>query len=87
MPERPDWIPYRTSYYTRAWGFCLAHERARRARRTGDYEVVVDSTLEPGSLTYGECVLPGELDEEILLTTHVCHPVARERQPVRASLC
>jgi aminopeptidase-like protein len=68
-----DWIPYRTSYYTRTWGFCLS-ESALDALDGGEYEVRVDTTLEPGSLTYGELVIPGERDEEVLLTTHVCHP-------------
>jgi aminopeptidase-like protein len=68
-----EWIPYRTSYYNRVWGFC-ASARALEGLDDGDYEVVVDSRLEPGSLTYGELVVPGELREEILLTTHVCHP-------------
>ena len=72
-PERPDWIPYRTSYYARSWGFCLAQEQLE-SLQDGEYEVLVDSTLEPGSLTYGECVLPGERQQEVLLTTHVCHP-------------
>jgi aminopeptidase-like protein len=71
--ERPDWIPYRTSYYSRAWGFCLAQQQLDRLA-DGDYEVLIDSTLEPGSLTYGECYLPGESENEVLLTTHVCHP-------------
>jgi aminopeptidase-like protein len=71
--ERPDWIPYRTSYYSRAWGFCLAQQQLDRLA-DGEYEVLIDSTLEPGSLTYGECYLPGESENEVLLTTHVCHP-------------
>jgi aminopeptidase-like protein len=73
LPEHPEWVPYRTSYYSRAWGFCLS-QRQLDGLEDGDYEVVIDSTLEPGSLTYGECFLPGERAEEILLTTHVCHP-------------
>jgi aminopeptidase-like protein len=72
-PRHPDWIPYRTSYYSRAWGFCLA-QRQLDGLADGDYEVVIDSSLEPGSLTYGECYLPGESADEVLLTTHVCHP-------------
>ena len=73
LPEHPEWIPYRTSYYSRAWGFCLAQRQLERLE-DGEYEVVIESTLEPGSLTYGECFVPGEREEEVLLTTHVCHP-------------
>lgn len=73
LPDRPDWIPYRTSYYDKTWGFCLRH-RELVALEPGEYEVMIDSTLEPGSLTYGELVLPGETEDEILLSAHVCHP-------------
>ncbi len=68
-----DWIPYRTSYYQRSWGFCLAR-RVRDALRPGTYRVQVGSRLEPGSLTYGEWVLPGRSREEVLFFTHICHP-------------
>jgi aminopeptidase-like protein len=71
--ENSNWIPYRTSYYTRAWGFCLSREQLERLG-DGLYDVLIDSTLGPGSLTYGECVLPGDTEDEVLLTTHVCHP-------------
>ena len=73
IPEHPDWIPYRTSYYREDWGFCLA-DHARQALDPGSYRVRIDSTLAPGSLTYGECVIPGEVDDEVLVFTHVCHP-------------
>jgi len=73
LPDRPDWIPYRTSYYADAWGFCLT-DRQLRALPDDRYEVCVDATLQPGSLTYGECKLPGETEDEVLLSTHVCHP-------------
>jgi aminopeptidase-like protein len=73
LPATPDRIPYRTAYYREDWGFCLADEdRGRLA--PGDYDVCVDSTLRPGSLTYGEVLVKGELDDEILLSTHICHP-------------
>ncbi len=73
LPEQPDLIPYRTSYYKETWGFCLA-DRLRRALPDGNYEVMIDSTLEPGHLTWGETVLPGALEDEILVSCHVCHP-------------
>lgn len=73
LPDHPGWVPYRTSYYSRTWGFCLPHEQLE-GLEDADYEVVVDSTLEPGSLTYGECFLPGRREDEVLLTTHICHP-------------
>jgi aminopeptidase-like protein len=71
--EKPDWIPYRTSYYKEDWGFCLSH-RQMQSLPDGDYEVCIDSTLENGHLTYGECYLPGQSNEEVLMSCHACHP-------------
>ena len=73
LPEHPRWIPYRTSYYRESWGFCLAHE-AFAALPEGEYDICIDSTLEPGSLSYGEALLAGDSADEILVWTHVCHP-------------
>ena len=73
LPDRPDWIPYRTSYYREQWGFCLPHARLA-ALPDGEYEVLIDSTLAPGRLDYGELVLPGSCREEVLISCHVCHP-------------
>jgi aminopeptidase-like protein len=73
LPEHPDWVPYRTSYYQESWGFC-ASQRLLDSLPDGDYEVCVDATLADGHLTYGEHVVPGETDEEVLVTCHVCHP-------------
>lgn len=73
LPAQPDLVPYRTSYYRRQWGFCLT-QRVRDALPNGEYEVCIDATLGPGELNYGELVLPGETDEEVLLSCHVCHP-------------
>lgn len=73
LPEHPDWIPYRTSYYNPQWGFCLAANQAA-ALEQGEYEVVIDATLEDGHLTFGECVLPGATADEVLISCHVCHP-------------
>ena len=73
LPDRPDWIPYRTSYYKENWGFCLSHNQLEKLPE-GEYEVCIDSTLENGSLTYGEYFLAGETTDEILISCHSCHP-------------
>jgi aminopeptidase-like protein len=73
LPEHPDWIPYRTSYYREDWGFCLAH-RQLEALADGKYEVCIDSTLQPGHLTYGEFFLRGATADEVLVSCHACHP-------------
>lgn len=73
LPEHPDWVPYRTSYYKEQWGFCLRHNQLS-ALQDGNYEVHIDSTLEDGHLSYGECYLPGHTKEEVLISAHVCHP-------------
>jgi aminopeptidase-like protein len=73
LPEQPDLIPYRTTYYAENWGFCISH-RQLESLADETYEVVVDSTLEDGSLTYAEHVHRGETDDEVLLSAHVCHP-------------
>jgi aminopeptidase-like protein len=73
LPDQPDVIPYRTAYYTPQWGFCLSH-RELSALEDQLYEVCIDSDLEDGSLTFGECYLPGATDEEVLISCHSCHP-------------
>jgi aminopeptidase-like protein len=73
LPEQQDLIPYRTSYYKETWGFCLSHNQML-ALGDGDYEVCIDSTLTPGHLTYAECYLPGRSADEVLISTHACHP-------------
>ncbi len=73
LPDQPDWIPYRTSYYKEHWGFCLSHNQLLELR-DGEYEVFIDASLESGHLTYGEYFLKGATDTEVLISTHVCHP-------------
>ena len=73
LPDHPDWIPYRTSYYRDAWGFCLPHS-VREQLRPGSYDVVIDSSLREGHLTYAESVVPGIGPDEAIVYTHTCHP-------------
>jgi aminopeptidase-like protein len=73
LPEHPDWIPYRTSYYQENWGLCLTHHQ-RAALTPQRYRVRIDATLERGVMDFGEAVLRGETAEEFLLSAHVCHP-------------
>lgn len=73
LPEHPDWIPYRTSYYKENWGFCISHNQLL-ALLDGEYEVCIDSTLEEGHLTYGELYVPGRCADEVLISCHACHP-------------
>lgn len=73
IPDHPQWIPYRTSYYERNWGFCLSHDQMSQLAE-GAYEVCIDSTLEDGHMTYGECYVSGRSTDEILISCHVCHP-------------
>jgi aminopeptidase-like protein len=73
LSDKPEWIPYRTSYFNDNWGFCITH-RQLEAMPDDDYEVMIDSSLEPGTLSYGELIIPGESDEQILLFAHCCHP-------------
>ena len=73
LPEQPSLIPYKTSYYQPEWGFCMAHEQLELLK-PGIYDVLIDSTLEPGFLNYGELLIPGENEREFLFSTHICHP-------------
>lgn len=72
-PGNPDHIPYRTTYYKENWGFCLAHKEYESLKE-GQYEVFIDSALTDGHMTYGEFFIPGRLDDEVLVSTHICHP-------------
>jgi len=73
LPDHPEWIPYRTSYHNEQWGICLSHKQWL-ALHDEEYEVCIDSSLEDGSLTYGEYYLKGEVADEVLISCHICHP-------------
>ncbi|PWT86905.1 MAG: peptidase M28 [Acidobacteria bacterium] len=73
IPEAPDRIPYRTSYFEKNWGFCLTQHQLDKLEE-GEYHVYIDSSLHPGHLTYGEFRIQGETDDEVLISCHSCHP-------------
>ncbi len=73
LPEHPDWIPYRTSYYKEDWGFCISHNQFQKLK-DDVYDVYIDSALKDGHLTYGEYYIAGELPEEVVISTRICHP-------------
>ena len=73
LPDHPDWIPYRTSYYQENWGFCIRHNQFDELKDES-YDVLIDSSLTDGSLTFGEFYLKGASSDEVLISTHICHP-------------
>lgn len=73
LPEHPDWIPYRTTYYTENWGFCLSHNDLQKMNKK-KYRILINSNFKKGSLTYGEYFKQGEINDEVLISTHICHP-------------
>ena len=74
LPEQPDAIPYVTSYYSRRWGFCITHKQREQLTKKAKYHVVIESQLKAGVLNYGELILPGQEQKEILISTYICHP-------------
>ena len=73
LSSLPDAIPYITSYYKKFWGFCIS-ENQRKILKAGRYHVVINSEFINGVMNYGELIIPGQLKEEVLLSTYICHP-------------
>ena len=73
LPGLPEAIPYVTSYYKRAWGFCISH-KVREGLRPGKYRVLIESKFSNGGVPFATCLLKGESEREIMLTSYLCHP-------------
>jgi aminopeptidase-like protein len=75
LRDMPEAIPYRTSYYKDNWGFCLSwNDYQKYIKEEEEYEVLIDAEHKPGSMTYGELLIPGSSSKEYLITTYICHP-------------
>lgn len=74
LPEYPDWIPYRTSYYKKTWGFCMKHNDFLKLDKNDIYHIFINSTLKNGNLTYADLIIPGKVEKEILISCYICHP-------------
>ena len=73
QPDQPDAPPYVTSYYKECYGFCMSQNQLDKLPED-TYHIVIDSELKEGSLTYGEIIIPGDTEEEVFLSTYICHP-------------
>ena len=74
IPKQQNAIPYITSYYNKAWGFCLKHSERVKLDKKKIYHVFVDSELKKGKMHYGEILIPGKSKKEIFFSTYICHP-------------
>jgi len=73
LPEQPEAIPYITSYYKERWGFCLSQNQYDQLE-DGEYRVKIEAKHFDGVLNYAELVLPGKTQEEVFLSSYICHP-------------
>lgn len=74
IEEHPEWTPYRTVYYSDMWGFCMPYSLFCRLDKNREYEVNIDTELFDGALTYGEIFIEGCIEDEVLISTYLCHP-------------
>ena len=74
LPDLPEAIPYRTSYYNKNWGFCITHNQFQTLKQNENYQVFIDSSFKKGGLSYGETYLKGSKDDTFLIATYPCHP-------------
>ena len=73
LPKLSNAIPYITSYYKKTWGFCISHNEKKKLKN-GNYKVFIDAKHTKGALNYGELLIKGKTNKEILLSTYICHP-------------
>ena len=73
LPDKPEAIPYVTSYYSDRWGFCLTHLQ-RMALVPDTYRAVIRARKFQGVMNYAELIIPGESSKEVFLSTYICHP-------------
>jgi aminopeptidase-like protein len=79
IKKLPDAIPYVTSYYKKAWGFCLSHNSLKKLNKdysdNHKFKVCINSKFKKnGHMHYAEYLIPGKSKKEILISTYICHP-------------
>ena len=74
LKDKPDAIPYVTSYYKKNWGFCISYNKFKKLKKRGYYKIFIDSKLKKGKMLYAEGLVKGKSKKEILITSYICHP-------------
>jgi|TARA_B110000483_G_scaffold240925_1_gene322644 aminopeptidase-like protein len=79
IEKLPDAIPYVTSYYKKAWGFCLSYNSLKKLNKdysdNHKFKVCINSKFKKnGHMHYAEYLIPGKSKKEILISTYICHP-------------
>lgn len=74
IKKKPNAIPYVTSFYKKKWGFCISYNQYKKLKKTGNYDVHIDTKLTKGEMNYGEYFIKGKSKKEILIVSYICHP-------------
>ncbi|RAP31484.1 peptidase M28 [Candidatus Marinamargulisbacteria bacterium SCGC AG-414-C22] len=74
LENLPDAIPYRASYYSDNWGFCIPY-KLLETLTDAEYEVDIQTEFKDSYLSIGEAVIKGESEKEVVLSSYLCHPL------------
>ena len=74
VKNKPNAIPYVTSYFKKDWGFCLSYRDFKKLNKKHKFFVNIDTKLKKGLMHYGELTIKGKSKKQILIVSYVCHP-------------